>query len=204
MWPEILAEREGIMVSMVANIIAVYKSATAEQIETGLSWYSDALGICQDFAQVHGVTVEVAAGVFAALSPQNSYGANINLARRFLASGGTLDSGYLGLGLRKARDIYNGADILPILNGDKTMHFYRSIISGGEDGVCIDRHAYCIAVGERVTTIPTLKGKRYAEIVKAYERAARALGESPARVQAVTWVAWRQRYWAKGAFDPRA
>lgn len=192
------------MVSMTANIVAVFKSATAYQLETGLAWYKDARGICEDFAAAHGVSVEVSAGVFAALSPQNSYAANVNLARRFLASQGTLTTGYLGLGLGKARDIYSGAEILPKLNGLKTMEFYKSIISAGEDGICIDRHAYCIAVGERVAKMPNLTPKRYAAVALAYTRAARALDLTPAEVQAVTWVVWRQRYWSKGAFDPRA
>lgn len=192
---------------MVRNILRVFRSATPEQLETGMNWYKDARGICEDFATAHGVTPEVAAGVFAALSPQNSYGANVNLARRFLASGGTLDSGYLGMGLAKARAIYEGADIRTTLLGSrgfKTLNFFVSINSAGQDGVCIDRHAYCIAVNEKVANIPSLSEKRYAAIALAYARASRYAGITAAEIQAVTWVVWRQRYWAEGAFDPRA
>jgi len=189
--------------AMVRSILRVYRSATAEQFDAGMAWYSDAHGIASDFASVHGVTVEVSAGVIAALSPMQSYGANLNMARRFLASAGTLDSGYLGDNLAKARAIYNGADIPVTLNGDKTRNFYASILSAGVDGVTIDRHAYCIAVNRRVKSV-SLTRKQYAQVASAYDRAAFLAGVTPAQIQAVTWVVWRQRYWAKGAFDPKA
>jgi len=188
---------------MVRRILSVYRSATAAQLDAGTNWYSDAHGIASDYALAHNVTTEVAAGIIAALSPMQSYGANLNLARRFLASKGTLDHGYLSLGLGKARDIYNGSDILPTLNGDKVKNFYQSIVTAGKDGVTIDRHAYCLAIGERAKNV-NLTPKRYALVASAYVRAAEIAGITPAEIQAVTWVVWRQRYWAVGAFDPRA
>lgn len=189
---------------MVRNILRVYRSATPEQHDIGVNWYADALGIVTDFAQVHGTSVDVSAGVFAALSPQNGYGANVNLARRFMASGGTLTSGYLGMGLTKARAIHAGAEIEPTLSGLKTINFYRSIVTGGIDGVTIDRHAYCLAIGERLPNAPKLSPKRYAEVAEAYTRAAARVGLTPAQIQAVTWVVWRARFWSAGAFDPKA
>lgn len=194
------------MATLVENILAVWESATVEQREIGMGWYQDAQGICEDFAKVHGVTPEVAAGVFAALSPQNGYGANIALARRFLASGGTMTTGYLSVGLDKAREIYAGGDIETILKGRvgfKTLNFFASIVSGGQDGVCIDRHAACLAWGERRKTV-ALTERQYQEMVDAYTLAAWTVGITPAEMQAVTWVVWRNRYWSKGAFDPKA
>ncbi len=189
---------------LVRRILSVYRSSTEAQIEAGLNWYSDALGISEDIADAWGLSTERVAGIIAALSPQNSYGANLNLARRFVASGGTLDRGYLGLGLGKARDIWNGADVVETLNAPKTVNFFRSIISGGTEGVCIDRHAYALAYLTR-DELPKLTPKRYAFVASAYVRAAeRVQDATPAQVQAVTWVTWRQRYWSEGAFDPRA
>lgn len=190
------------------NVTAVFRSATPEQIEAGIDWYADARRIAGVFADQYGVTVEVAAGVIAALSPLNSWGANVNLAGRFLAAGG-LDAGYLKANLAKARAILGGADIEATLSGLKVTNFYLSIVSEGREGVCIDRHAYSLAVNDRSVSnaVPSLSPKRYAEVADTYVRAAKILSRelgfkiAPAVVQSVTWTVWRQRYWSAGAFD---
>ena len=190
------------------NVTRIFREATPEQIEAGIDWYADARRIAGVFAEQYGVTVEVAAGVIAALSPLNSWGANVNLASRFLAAGG-LDAGYLRANLAKARRILAGDDILSTLSGLKVTNFYRSIISAGEDGVCIDRHAYSLAVNDRSVSndIPSLSPKRYAEVAECYVKAARILSRelgmplAPAVVQSVTWTVWRNKWWSAGAFD---
>lgn len=192
----------------VRNITRLFRTATTEQIVAGSAWYENAYGLADALATKHGTTAEIAAGVIAALSPLNSWGSNLNLAEAFLRAGG-LHAGYLSAGLAKARAILAGADIEPTLSGAKTINFYRSIITAGREGVCIDRHAWSLAVNVRYEegNIPTLKGKRYTLAVEAYKRAAKILsreyGETftPAQVQAVTWVLWRQKFWAAGAFD---
>lgn len=190
------------------NITAVFRSADAALIEEGIAWYSDAKLIAEAFAAKHNVSLSVSAGVLAALSPLNSWGANVNLAARMLASGGTLDRGYLRANLAKARRII-AEGTTDALGGLKVNNFYASILSGGAEGVTIDRHAWCIAHNDRSKSnnIPSLTPKRYAEIAERYVRAARILSReydmplSAAVVQAVTWVAWRRRYWGAGAFD---
>ncbi|URP22102.1 hypothetical protein SEA_BIG4_344 [Microbacterium phage Big4] len=190
------------------NITAVFRSADAALIEEGIAWYSDAKLIAEAFAAKHDVSLVVSAGVLAALSPLNSWGNNVNLAARMLASKGTLDSGYLKANLAKARRIM-AEGTTEALGGLKVNNFYASIVSGGAEGVTIDRHAWCIAHNDRSKSnnIPSLSPKRYAEIAECYTRAARILSReygmplSPAVVQAVTWVVWRRRYWGAGAFD---
>lgn len=190
------------------NVTRIFREATPEQIEAGIDWYADARRIAGVFAEQYDVSVEVAAGVIAALSPLNSWGNNINLAGRFLAAGG-LDAGYLRANLSKARMILAGAAIKPTLSGLKTQNFFDSIVSAGADGVCIDRHAYCLAVNDRSVSndVPSLSPKRYAEVVECYVKAARILSRelgqdiTPAVVQSVTWTVWRQKFWSAGAFD---
>lgn len=190
------------------NITAVFRTADAALIEEGIAWYSDAKLIAEAFAAKHNVSLSVSAGVLAALSPLNSWGANVNLAARMLASGGTLDRGYLRANLAKARRIM-AEGTTDALGGLKVNNFYASILSGGAEGVTIDRHAWCIAHNDRSKSnnIPSMSPKRYAEIAERYVRAARILSAeydmplSAAVVQAVTWVAWRRRYWGAGAFD---
>lgn len=194
------------MAPTTRNVTRVFRTATPAEIEAGALWYRDAHEIATAMGIAYGTTTEIAAGVLAALSPLNSWGANVNLAHRFLAAGG-LDAGYLSLGLAKARAILGGANPERTLNGLKTVNFYRSILTAGREGVCIDRHAYSIAHNARTVDTPKLGPKRYAEIAQCYTRAARILsrelGEeiTAAQVQSVTWVLWRRRYWAEGAFD---
>lgn len=190
------------------NITAVFRSADADLIAEGIAWYADARLIADALASRYDVTLEVSAGVLAALSPLNSWGNNVNLGARMLASGGTLESGYLKANLAKARRIIAEGNI-SALGGLKVNNFYTSIITGGQEGVTIDRHAYCLAFNDRSMTqkVPSLTPTRYAEIAERYVRAARILSReygmplTPAIVQAVTWVVWRRRYWGAGAFD---
>lgn len=191
--------------TMTRNITRVYRAATTDQRTAGLAWYADANGIAESLSARFQVTPRAAAGILAALSPLNSWGANINLATRFIREGG-LSGGYLGTGLRKAHLILNGAEPSAVLTSDKVGAFFECIVSAGQtDAVCIDRHAWAIAVNERGSDVRLSHG-RYAATAAAYVRAAAALSASgpavtPAQTQAVTWVAWRARYWAAGAWD---
>jgi hypothetical protein len=190
------------------NVTAVFRTADADLIAEGIAWYENARLIADAFAVKYSVPLSVSAGVLAALSPLNSWGNNVNLAARMLASGGTLESGYLKANLAKARTIYATGSIAA-LGGLKVNNFYLSIISGGAEGVTIDRHAWCIAHNDRSRTnsIPKLSPKAYDAVAETYRRAAVILSReygmplSPAVVQAVTWVVWRRRYWGAGAFD---
>jgi len=208
------------------NITTLYRLAIADGIVTGIGWYADAQRIADALATRYGVTLAQAAGVIAATSPLNSWGANVNLAGRILADhaeGITTTAGYLGTGLRKAAAILSGADIPTTLNSPKITNFWACIVSGGTDldAVCIDRHAWDIVTNTRhrddaisgdesLPVRPGITGTRYAWAADGYRRAARILSREMGRpvaaseVQAVTWIAWRRNYWAPGAFDGHA
>jgi len=191
---------------LTRNVTGVYRTASVEHVQAGQDWYADAYRIAGSIAERHGVSTDTAAGIIAALSPLNSWGANVTLADRFIAAGG-LNEGYLGVGLTKAQKILDGAAPLTVLKSDKVSNFYRCIATAGiTDAVCVDRHAYSIAHASRTVQVPSLTPSRYAAIAETYRRAARILSRqgvkvSPAQVQAVTWVSWRSRYWSAGAFD---
>lgn len=190
------------------RIAEVFLSADDADIMAASDWYADAYGIAETLATRHGVTVAQAAGVIAAVSPLNSWGANVQLASRILATR-NFTSGYMRLGLGKAERILAGEDILTVLNGEKISNFYRSIISAGEEGITIDRHAFDLAVGVRHNdeTRPTIGKRLYAAVSEAYTAACDLIESasghrfSPAEVQSVTWVEWRKNFWAVGAWD---
>ena len=191
------------------NILAVYDLATTGERREGMEWYNRANRVAADIASEHGISLETAAGVIAALSPNNRWERNIvdaeNVIRAF-SIGGAEEAERVkvctyGKMRTKAIQILEATSIVDhasILNGRKITAFYECII-GRQDAVCIDGHAYSIWFGDRLTMkqVPNIGKKLYAEIVSDYVEAARILSEDGTsvtafEVQAVTWCAWRR------------
>ena len=192
-----------------ANIIAVYALATSGERVEGMEWYNRANRVAATIASEHGISLETAAGVIAALSPNNRWERNIvdaeNVIRAF-SIGGAEEAENVrvctyGKMRTKAIQILEATSIVDhasILNGRKITAFYECII-GRTDAVCIDGHAYSIWFGDRLTMkqVPNIGKKLYAEIVSDYVQAARILSENGTsvtafEVQAITWCAWRR------------
>lgn len=191
---------------VTARILRVFRSADPDQLADGMSWYQSAHLEALELSDLHGIPVVSACGIIAALSPQMSWGGNIRWAAE-VAAGMSTRRG-LGLSLERAIRIRDGEPPLEVLGGLKVRAFYADIISAGAtDAVCVDRHAYDIVTGERGSH-KSLTPKRYFAAAGAYVNAAARLREtgehdeiSAAQVQAVTWVTWRDRYWAPGAWQ---
>lgn len=191
------------------NVTRVFRSATDAEREEGRTWYARARATAETLAIVHGVTVETAAGVLAALSPQKGWGPNVDLAERSLEAREGI--GHTGANNAKVTAIIAGAEPLSVLGGDKVRAFYALIVSSGQTReVCVDRHAYSVAAGRFVPETPKLTPRQYDAVAETYRRAARILSRElgrevpPAEVQAVTWVAWRHSLRRRGAFDSHA
>lgn len=174
----------------VRNITSVWSIATNDEFEQGAHWYERAHWTARMLADGD---VRTGAGLLAALSPQTAWWLNVELACEAYEAGTarrhTSDS------CSKANKILAGidpADVLPMQR--KTGQFYLCILDPDDpDAVCVDRHAYDVAVG-----IPLGDWNRglsahgrYRLIADCYREAARRLGQPPSVVQAVTWVAWR-------------
>lgn len=194
-------------VPKVSNIMAVYNSASASQMREGLAWYLDAHNWCRMSAQPSKKGFERRlkrnAGIVAALSPMNEWENNKNKAAQLISLRGRIvinadRSNGIGLStnVNKAIAIYNGAEPLDILGGDKVRAFYRTILEPtGDIDPVIDRHAFDIAVGERTNEKRRAALSRkgvYAEFANAYREAAKLAGIGSAQMQAITWVAWRE------------
>lgn len=189
----------------VANILAVYNAATAEDIREGLAWYLTAHNWCKVMAKGRSHLIARNAGIVAALSPTNGWGNNkrkaaelISLRARIVVEPGKPNGIGLGKNVEKAIAIYNGADPLDVLRGDKVRAFYQTILDPmGDIDPVIDRHAFDIAVGERTDEkrrgILSRKGV-YSEFAHAYREAAKIAGIGSAQMQAVTWIAWRNMH----------
>lgn len=196
-------------IATTRSITAVFRQASDDNVRDGLAWYSTAADIAEAIALSTGRPFDVVVGVIAATSPRMGWGPNVRLAHRILSTGDT-SRGYLKNGLNAARRILDGADPLDVLRSRKVSNFYRAIVSRGTDGIVIDRHAMDIAHNFRVEgERPSPTDRQYDAIAEYYRRAALALardgwpGITAAQVQAVTWLAWRNRFWNAGAFDLR-
>lgn len=187
----------------VANVLAVYHGAFDYHLRFGLEWYAIAHREALRMGGGRANHLSRNAGIIAALSPMNKWDNNLNKARQLVSMRGrvTVERGRpngIGLGnnVAKAIAIYNGADPLDILGGDKVRAFYRTIVDPtGDIDPVIDRHAFDIAVGERTNEkrrgALSRKGV-YAEFAAVYREAARIAGIGSAQMQAITWVAWRE------------
>lgn len=179
-----------------ARILEIYSLATVAELDEGLNWYADANAFAQTLDPENPAR---AAGVIAALSPMKDWKNNIVLAVRAYEQG--FASGALYSNTAKADAILSGADPLDVLGGNKVRNFYKSIADPeNADAVCIDRHAFDIAVGritnDKSRNALSRKGV-YDGFGDAYRRAARIIGKDgyavvPSQVQAVTWGVWRR------------
>ena len=175
-----------------SNILAVFFRSNAVELNEGLYWYEQAASISRRLGNqyLNGDTY-LAAAVIASLSPNNRWSRNVADAEALIkvfAAGGSCDAvkvSTFGKNKGKAIAILKGALPLDILGGLKVRAFYQ-----------------CIWLGHRVSTsaTPKISEKLYEKISQDYRVAAQQInlvtGESysPAQVQAVTWVVWRNLF----------
>lgn len=187
---------------MIRNVTATYIGATDLERDEGMRWYEAARALARALAETHWGSgrprdVRRAAGVIAVLSPNVSWGRNVQLATLAFKDGKA--SGTFSRNTDKADKILAGADPADVIGGPKVTNFFQNILTGGEnDGVTVDRHAAHIAMGrilsddERGKLLKVTKAfDGYGRIVDAYREAAWRLGIAPAKLQAVTWTAHR-------------
>jgi hypothetical protein len=194
------------------EIVAKFTLATSQEVQYGVDWYATALKIASRIASKYDTTTEVAAGVIAALSPNNRWERNIIDAESIIkvwAAGGS-DDDILAvkcctypLMRQKALDILKGNDIVKTLNGPKIIEFFNCINNPMLNDVCIDGHAYSIWLGQRVIMkkVPNIKAIKLRSQIKTDYRDATAfindeLNESftAAAIQAITWVTHKRIY----------
>lgn len=68
------------MTTAVENLRAWRETATADDITAGRDWYPLARRVARDMSRHHGVSLDVAAGVIAVLSPRCAWSENLAAA----------------------------------------------------------------------------------------------------------------------------
>jgi len=201
------------------HIIAKFALATTEEVVSGQQWYKSAHEIAARLARNNNITTAKAAGVLAALSPNNKWERNCHDAENLIQAyiHGDEDDArninvctygamkekaikILNLSNYDQNDFSEFADIIEILNGPKIIEFFNCIMQRKD--VCIDGHAYSIWFGERMTMkqVPNI-GKRLRERIKSdYLDATNWINLEmqtnylPSDIQAITWVCHKRIY----------
>lgn len=185
------------------SILAVFFSASAAELCEGKEWYANANAYACALALQYNIHVETAAGVIAALSPNNRWTRNLidaeALIKVYSHGGDPRDVKVATFNKNKAKAIaiLEGGYPFDILGGRKVRAFYQCIMD--VDAVCVDGHAYSIWLGQRVATTktPSISAKLYDQIDSDYRKATEQINQitgerlTPAQVQAVTWIVWR-------------
>lgn len=190
------------------NIVAIFSQASISELSQGMQWYSVARTGAFILASEHGISLNKAAGVIAALSP------NLKWERNIQAADTIIKAKKLGIDYKDATcsaykanrlkayqvlECDNDDDIPVILNGLKITSFYNCIIDPSTDDICIDGHAKCIYFNERlVLKNNSINKTQYRFLQKEYRMATETINAAfgfsltPSQVQAVTWIVWRR------------
>ena len=191
----------------VENILRVHAEAAYDELEHGLTWYSQAKDTCQGIADRTELPLRVVVGVLAALSPTNRWERNVidaaALCTAFVTGGYMEDVSVCTYKKmkEKAWTILEAAPVLgvkdtwaiaEILKGPKITDFFWCIM--GFDTCVIDGHAWCIANDDRRTMqeVPNIGKKLRNEIQDAYQEAGKEVGITAYQMQAITWVTWKR------------
>ena len=185
--------------TQVKNILKVYDSSSAEDINEGKCWYYIAQMVAKHFADKYNLTEYQTAGVLSALSPGTFWIQNVIDTDNYLKDNNAVVSTYTPNKL-KAKEILKLTDkqeIYNVLRGkynksmNKTSCFFMNIIEPeNSDFVTVDRHMIRIANNTLNTT--ALTEKRYRDSVKAMQIAGKKLKINPVSLQAITWITFRR------------
>jgi len=194
------------------EIVAKFTLATSQEVQLGCDWYPSALAIASRIGAKYGLRTELAAGVIAALSPNNRWERNIVDAEAIIkcwAAGGTrtdmLNVKVCTYGKMKAKAVdilTRDIPIVEILNGKKIIEFFNCITNPALNDVCIDGHAYSVWFGQRLTMkeVPAIGKRLRSQIKNDYRDATFFINEeldtayTPADIQAITWVTHKRIY----------
>lgn len=152
------------MTTAVENLRAWRETATADDITAGRDWYPLARRVARDMSRHHGVSLDVAAGVIAVLSPRCAWSENLAAADAVLrahANGEPMPTalpGVYGENVRKAWRIVEHGARYPRCNGSRIgARGGRVTCAGHRDGCPAADYLHGPKVAEFAETIA---GKR--------------------------------------------
>lgn len=134
---------------MRRHVWAGLLAATDQEIADGMDFYPGAHGLCRLFSSMHpDVSVAHVAGIYAALSPLNTWGTNVANVLDVLRDWSSAPVNTTDANLHKALRIRCGEDPLHVLRGRKVRAFYRGMADpDNREPIAVDRHLMNLALG---------------------------------------------------------
>lgn len=135
--------------SMRLRIWRALLSASDQEVADGLSFYPGAHGLCRLFSLLHPpLTPQHVAGIYAALSPMNTWDTNVANILDVLRDWSSAPVNTTDSNLHKALRIRCGEDPEGVLSGRKVRAFYHAVAyPDNSSPVAVDRHLINLALG---------------------------------------------------------
>ncbi len=187
----------------LVEIMRVYMGSTESERNWGLTAYQVYQDKIRYLAESYRFDrLDLACGMFSALSPNNAEKQNFEDLRRMLKarSRGTpmhlVRTSAYPLNRTKAVSIMEGADPEQVLGGRKTLNFYRCLIHPEDpEPVVVDGHIYSVWMGKyhrmRDADVTDL---RYSQIETDFKYVAGRVNLIPSQLQATCWIAWKREH----------
>lgn len=158
----------------------------------GKQWYPKMREYLDELAKENEIELSQSCGIFSSLSPMKSVSLNKRLAEGFLNG---KRSGHYKKQIKKAEAILNVSSpiqINRILNGPKTVSFFRHLYTPWDDRYCVcDTHIVKLCNGGEVTKVTP---KRYRLMSEEIRRLSRRLELKVSETQAVLWLTSKHLY----------
>lgn len=194
---------------MIENLRSVFNKASKDELEMAkITWVNYNL-ILRSMAKEHGYSLETVAGVFSALSPNNSYYSNVRDCRAVLEAAWhpervkNLRVHTYHNNKRKALRIAHGENPLRLLLFSKTRSFYKNLVDPLDPiPVTVDGHIYGVWSGKR-EALKNVAQRMHEGLYKRISDDIRAFSAEvdliPNQVQACLWHVWRRLHGIEGS-----
>jgi hypothetical protein len=185
------------------NLLSVFESATPQEVIAGMAWYEEAHKLACRLASCYGLSLEVVAGVLAALSPRVRWERNTVDAEELIAAyvAGrepmTVPVATFNRNKQRALEILAAGTRHGVLSGPKVCAFADSIENPECDTVTIDSHSYNAWLGHRAIRSgrgPRITAKRYRDCATDYRKVTELYRIRPSQAQAIIWLAWKRMH----------
>lgn len=187
--------------SMRGRIWRTLCCATDQEILDGMSFYPGANGLCHLLSSALSrpgllVTPSQIAGMYAALSPMNTWDTNVSNIIDVVRDGTGASVNTPDVNLYKAIQILYGANPLDVLGGSKVRAFFRAINDPDDrSSVPVDRHLINCALGVFPGKSSQARMAHDAGLYSRVERVYSELGQREGtgnRLAAVVWFVQRR------------
>lgn len=170
---------------IVKRLNSYYKRHTPEDFQYGVEFYKNAFNECEKLSKKYNISIQQVCAITSCLSPRLKWEYNILATEKLLQGRRNI---HTTTQVNKCVQILSTDkedEIIKIINGDKTVSFYKNIINYNSSSyVTIDRWMLRIVYGEdKITVTP----KNYELFKNACIKAARNKKLLPLQYQAIVW-----------------